>query len=61
MDFDLLLPATLPAARLAPDSPPRYQRHLPETTLLCKIVEQYYPAFLTHLESEGRSLPDHLQ
>jgi ribosomal protein S27E len=57
----LLLPAPLPGAQLAPEPPPRYQRHKPETTLLYKIVEQYYPLFLAHLESEGRSLPDYVQ
>jgi len=57
----LLLPAPLPGAQLAPEQPPRYQRHQPETTLLYKIVEQYYPLFLAHLESEGRSLPDYVQ
>ncbi|MDA1370735.1 MAG: VWA domain-containing protein [Proteobacteria bacterium] len=40
---------------------PRYQRHQPETTLLYRIVEQHYPAFLAHLEAEGRALPDYVQ
>jgi len=29
--------------------------------LLYRIVEQHYPAFLAHLESEGRNLPDYVQ
>jgi len=57
----LLLPAPLSGAQLAPESPPRYQRHQPETTLLYKVVEQHYPAFLAHLEAEGRNLPDYVQ
>jgi hypothetical protein len=40
---------------------PRTRRHQPETTLLYRLVEQYYPAFLAHLEAEGRALPDHMQ
>ncbi|MCB1672857.1 MAG: hypothetical protein KDI29_17150, partial [Pseudomonadales bacterium] len=40
------------------DAPTRYQRHQPETTLLFRIVEQLYTAFLAHLEAEGRNLPD---
>lgn len=39
----------------------RCQRHQPENTLLDRIVEQYYPAFLNHLQAEGRSLPDYVQ
>ena len=32
----------------------RYQRHRPEQTLLYQIVEEYYPAFTTHLTERGR-------
>lgn len=58
------LPATLsggfPTA-LSVATPPRYRRHQPETTLLYRIVEQHYPAFLALREAEGRSLPDYVQ
>ena len=29
----------------------RYQRHQPEQTLLYRIVDEYYPAFMTYLVS----------
>ena len=51
------LPASSPGGITAPGSP----RHQPETTLLYRLVEQYYPAFLGHLEAEGRTLPDYVQ
>ena len=54
----MLLPPPLPGGHLAPGSSPRYQRHQPEKTLLYRIVEQHYPAFLTHQEAEGKTLPD---
>jgi hypothetical protein len=34
-----------------------YQRHKPEETVLYKIVEQYLPAFQSHLSSADISLP----
>lgn len=43
------------ASALAPDST-RYRRH-PEQTLLCQLVEQYYPVFAERLRREGRCLP----
>ncbi len=46
---------------LAAGTPTRYQRHQPETTLLYRIVQQHFPAFLTHLESEGRNLHSYVQ
>jgi len=55
------LPATSPGGLLAAGTPNRYQRHQPETTLLYRIVEQYHPAFLAHLEAEGRNPPDYVQ
>lgn len=55
------LPVPLAGAQPALASPPRYQRHQPETTLLYQIVEQHYPAFLTHLHTEGKILPDYVQ
>ena len=57
----MLLPAPLPGGLLTAGTPSRYQRHQPETTLLYRIVEQHYPAFLAHLASEGRTLPDYVQ
>lgn len=39
----------------------RYQRHRPEQTLLYQIVEEYYPAFTTHLTEQGRGLPGYVQ
>ncbi len=39
----------------------RYQRHRPEQTLLYQIVDEYYPAFRTHLEEQGRELPGYVQ
>ena len=55
------LPVPLPGVLPALGSPPRYQRHQPEKTLLYRIVEQHYPAFLAHLEAEGRTLPEHVR
>jgi len=46
---------------LVAGSPPSYRRHQPETTLLYRLVEQHYPAFLANLETEGRALPDYVQ
>jgi len=57
----LLLPAPQPGGHPAPGSSPRYQRHQPEKTLLYRIVEQHYPAFLAHQEAEGKTLPDYVQ
>ena len=44
------------AARMASrdEDAGRYQRHRPEQTLLYQIVEEYYPAFTTHLTERGR-------
>ena len=58
------LPATLPGGvqpALSAATAPHYRRHQPATTLLYRIVEQHYPAFLAHLQAEGRSLPDYVQ
>jgi hypothetical protein len=35
----------------------RYERHRPEQTLLHRLVEQYYPAFVAALAAEGREVP----
>lgn len=55
------LPALLSGGHLVSGTLPRHQRHQPENTLLYRIVEQYYAAFLSHLQAEGRSLPDYVQ
>jgi hypothetical protein len=31
----------------------RYQRHRPEQTLLYRIIEQHYPAFVDHMAGQG--------
>jgi hypothetical protein len=51
------------AARMASrdEDAGRYQRHRPEQTLLYQIVEEYYPAFTTHLTERGRGLPGYVQ
>jgi hypothetical protein len=51
------------AARMASrdEDAGRYQRHRPEQTLLYQIVEEYYPAFTTHLTERGRELPGYVQ
>jgi ribosomal protein S27E len=38
-----------------------YARHRPERTLLYQLVEEYYPAFVSHLAAEGRELPGYIQ
>ena len=38
-----------------------YQRHRPERTLLYRIVEQHYPAFVTHTARQERPLPEYVQ
>lgn len=38
-----------------------YVRHQPEGTLLYKLIEQYYPDFVAHLEKQGRTLPRYVQ
>jgi ribosomal protein S27E len=38
-----------------------YQRRRPEQTLLYQIVEQHYPAFVTHMVRQERPLPDYVQ
>ena len=39
----------------------RYQRHLPENTLLYQIVERYYPEFTAYLAEQGAILPRYMQ
>ena len=39
----------------------RYQRHQPEQTVLYRIVAQHYPLFVTHMDQQGRPLPDYVQ
>ncbi|NDY96268.1 transposase zinc-binding domain-containing protein, partial [Wenzhouxiangella limi] len=38
-----------------------FQRHRSEQTLLCQIVERYYPAFTDHLAEAGKQLPAHVR
>ena len=39
----------------------RYKRHQPERTLLYQIIETYYPEFLGYMESQGKTLPNHIK
>ena len=38
----------------------QHVRHRPERTLLYRLVEEHYPAFVTRLAAEGRTLPRHV-
>ena len=38
-----------------------YVRHQPEQTLLYRLVEAHYPAFVEHLAARERTLPTHVQ
>ncbi|MGQ0836634.1 MAG: transposase zinc-binding domain-containing protein, partial [Gammaproteobacteria bacterium] len=51
------------AATSAPDSnaAPVYARHRPEQTLLYRIIEQHYPAFLAQRAAEEHPLPRYVQ
>ncbi|MGP5761547.1 transposase [Pseudomonas aeruginosa] len=40
---------------------PKYQRHIPESTLLHQLVRDGYPAFVEHLAREERTLPGHVR
>jgi ribosomal protein S27E len=40
---------------------PLYVRHRPERTLFYQIVDEYYPAFKQHLESQDASLPGYFE
>ena len=53
----------LPAGREARPGvgAPLYVRHRPERTLLYQIVDEYYPAFKQHLESQDASLPGYVE
>jgi len=39
----------------------RYKRHQPELTLLYQIIETHYPEFLGYMESQGKTLPNHIK
>jgi ribosomal protein S27E len=41
--------------------PPGYARHRPEETLLYRLVEEHYPAFLAARDAAERTLPKHVQ
>ena len=53
----------LPASREASagEGATHYTRHRPERTLLYQIVEEYYPAFVSHLAARGMALPGYVQ
>ena len=38
-----------------------YERHRPERTLLYQLVQDYYPAFKTHLAVQGTALPAYVE
>ncbi|HHT9951394.1 TPA: transposase zinc-binding domain-containing protein [Legionella pneumophila] len=38
-----------------------YARHRPEQTLLYQVIEEYYPAFLSHLAELEKSVPQYVQ
>ena len=38
-----------------------YARHRPEQTLLYRLIEAHYPAFVEHLAARERTLPVHVQ
>ena len=38
-----------------------YTRHQPEQTLLYQVIDEHYPAFLSHLYESGKSLPQYVQ
>ena len=48
------------ASRRAPAfiDPPGYAQHRPETTLLYRLVEQYYPELVAEREAADRPLPN---
>ena len=39
----------------------RHARHRPERTLLYQLIQEYYPAFVSHLAAQGAVLPDYVQ
>jgi hypothetical protein len=39
----------------------KYERHEPRSTLLYQVIKEYYPAYVTHLAEEGRTLPQNIQ
>jgi len=41
--------------------PPGYARHVPESTLLYRLIEQHYPTFGESRSEAGRPLPDCVQ
>jgi hypothetical protein len=51
------------ASRRAPPfiDPPGYAQHRPEQTLVYRLVEQHYPAFLGMREATDRPLPGYVQ
>jgi len=39
----------------------KYKQHRPETTLLYKLVERYYPEFTANLAEQGKFLPKYVE
>jgi hypothetical protein len=37
-----------------------HERHRPEKTLLCQLIEKYYRALTEQLEAQGKRLPLHV-
>jgi ribosomal protein S27E len=44
-------------AQEPPNATAVYVRHRPETTLLCQIVQEYWPVFQAQLASHGKKFP----
>ena len=38
-----------------------YARPQPEQSVLYQVIEEYYPAFLSHLSESEKSLPQYVQ
>lgn len=48
-------------ARTTEKATGRYVRTRPEETLLYKLIEQHYPAFVDYMAAQGRGLPHYVQ
>ncbi len=54
------MPQTLALKESTP-SRPTHKRHQPETTILYRTIDEYYPEFRDYMAEQGRSLPLHVQ
>ncbi len=54
------MPQTLALKESTP-SRPAHKRHQPETTILYRTIDEYYPEFRGYMAEQGRSLPLHVQ